>query len=438
MKKRIIIIGAAGRDFHNFNTVYRDDKNTEVVAFTAAQIPGIAERKYPTELAGKLYPKGIEIHDEKNLEKLIIEKKIDECVLSYSDLPYATVMHLGSRVMAAGAKFSMLGTTATMIKSKKPIVAVVAVRTGCGKSQTSRRVVEILREAKQKVASVRHPMPYGDLREQIIQCYETLDDLKKYKCTIEEMEEYEPHIAMGSTIYAGVDYGVILKAAEKKADTIIWDGGNNDMSFYKPDLTITVVDPMRAGHEIAYYPGEVNFRTADVIVINKVDAADPKDVAIIEENIKKYNPKAKVIKAESTLTVDDPSVIKGKRVLVVEDGPTLTHGEMKVGAGTIAAQRFGAAELVDPRPYIVGEMKKTFEHYPNIGTLLPAMGYSKKQIKDLETTINNTVCDSVVIGTPIDLSRFIKINKPYTRVNYALSLEAKAELKKILKSKKLI
>lgn len=438
MKKRIIIIGAAGRDFHNFNTVYRDDKNTEVVAFTAAQIPGIAERKYPAELAGKQYPKGIEIEDEKNLEKLIKDKKVDECVLSYSDLPYATVMHIGSRVLAAGAKFSMLGTAATMIKSKKPVIAVVAVRTGCGKSQTSRRIVEILREAKHRVASVRHPMPYGDLREQIIQCYETLEDLKKYKCTIEEMEEYEPHIAMGSTIYAGVDYGVILKAAEKKADTIIWDGGNNDMSFYKPDLTITVADPMRPGHEVAYYPGEVNFRAADVIVINKVDSADPKDVAIVEENAKRLNPKAKIIKAESVLTVDDPSIIKGKRVLVVEDGPTLTHGEMKVGAGTVAAQRFGAAELVDPRPYVVGEMKKTFEHYPNIGTLLPAMGYSKKQIKDLETTINNTECDSVVIGTPIDLSRFITINKPFTRVKYELSLEAKAELKKIMRAKKLI
>jgi len=438
IKKRIIIIGAAGRDFHNFNTVYRDDKDTEVVAFTAAQIPGIADRKYPPELAGKHYPKGIAIEDEKDLEKLIKEKKVDECVLSYSDLPYATVMHLGSRVLAAGAKFSMLGTTATMIKSKKPVIAVVAVRTGCGKSQTSRRVVEILREAKQRVASVRHPMPYGDLREQIVQCYETLDDLQKYKCTIEEMEEYEPHIAMGSVIYAGVDYGVILKAAEKKADTIIWDGGNNDMSFYKPDLTITVADPMRPGHEAAYYPGEVNFRTADVIVINKVDSAKPEDVAIVEENAKKYNPKAKIIKAESVLTVDDPSVIKGKRVLVVEDGPTLTHGEMKVGAGTVAALRFGASELVDPRPYIVGTMKETYKHYPNIGTLLPAMGYSKKQIKDLETTINNTVCDSVVIGTPIDLSRFIKINKPFTRVNYELSLDAKAELKKVMKAKKLI
>lgn len=437
-KKRVVIIGAAGRDFHNFNTVYRDDKNTEVVAFTAAQIPGIADRRYPKELAGRQYPKGIPIEDEKNLAKLIVEKKIDECVLSYSDLPYETVMHLGSLVMAAGAKFSMLGTKDTMIKSKKPVIAVVAVRTGCGKSQTSRRIVELLRESKKRVASVRHPMPYGDLREQIIQCYETLDDLKKYKCTIEEMEEYEPHIAMGSVIYAGVDYGVILKAAEKKADTIIWDGGNNDMSFYKPDLTITVADPMRPGHEVGYYPGEVNFRAADVIVINKVDSADPKDVATIEENAKKYNPKAKIIKAESTLTVDDPEIIKGKRVLVVEDGPTLTHGEMKVGAGTVAAQRFEAKELIDPRPFTVGTMTETFKKYPNIGTLLPAMGYSAKQIKDLETTINNTDCDAVVIGTPIDLSRFIKINKPFTRVKYDLSLPAKTELKKILKAKKLI
>jgi len=437
-KKRIIIIGAAGRDFHNFNTVYRDDPNTEVVAFTAAQIPGISDRNYPKELAGKYYPKGIEILDEKNLEKLIVDKKIDECVLSYSDLNYDTVMHIGSRVMAAGAKFSMLGTTATMIKSKKPVIAVVAVRTGCGKSQTSRRIVELLHDAKKRVVSVRHPMPYGDLNAQKVQCYKTLDDMVKNKCTIEEMEEYEPHIAMGSVIYAGVDYGAILKEAEKNADTIIWDGGNNDMSFYKPDLTITVADPMRPGHEVRYYPGEVNFRTADVIVINKVDAAKPEDIKTIEDNAKKLNPKAKIIKAESTLTVEHPEMIKGKKVLVIEDGPTLTHGEMKVGAGTIAAQRGGASELVDARKYAVGKIKETFEKYPNIGTLLPAMGYSDKQIKDLEKTINAVPCDAVVIGTPIDLSRFIKINKPHTRVMYDLSEKAKGELKAILKAKKLI
>ena len=437
-KKRVIIIGAAGRDFHNFNTMYRDDANTEIVAFTAAQIPGIADRKYPAELAGKLYKKGIQIEDEKNLEKLIVEKNIDECVLSYSDLPYDTVMHLASRVMAAGAKFSMFGIKGTMIKSKKPIIAVVAVRTGCGKSQTSRRIVEILREAKKRVVSVRHPMPYGDLVAQKVQRYAKLEDLKKYECTIEEMEEYEPHINMGSIIYAGVDYGAILKQAEKESDVIIWDGGNNDMSFYKPDLTVTVVDPFRPGHEVKYYPGEVNFRLADVIVINKTDSADPKDVAIIEENIKKYNPKAKVIKAESTLTVDHPEIIKGKRVLVIEDGPTLTHGEMKIGAGTVAAERCGAAELIDPRSAAVRSIKATFEKYPNIGKLLPAMGYGNKQIKDLEETINGVDCDAVVIATPIDLSRFVKINKPCTRVNYALSEEGKKELKAVLKNRKFI
>ncbi|MFA5830448.1 MAG: cyclic 2,3-diphosphoglycerate synthase [Candidatus Paceibacterota bacterium] len=437
-KKRVIIIGAAGRDFHNFNTMYREDGGTEVVAFTAAQIPGIADRKYPAELAGKYYKKGIRIEDEKNLEKLIVSEKIDECVLSYSDLPYDTVMHLASRVMAAGAKFSMFGINGTMIKSKKPLIAVVAVRTGCGKSQTSRRLVEILREADKRVVSVRHPMPYGDLVAQKVQRYAELADLKKYECTIEEMEEYEPHINMGSIIYAGVDYGEILKKAEKEADVIVWDGGNNDMSFYKPDLTITVVDPFRAGHEIKYYPGEVNFRLADVIVINKMDSADPEKVGIIMENIKKYNPKAKIIKAESTLTVEHPEMIKGKRVLVIEDGPTLTHGEMKIGAGTVAAERSGAAELVDPRSAAVRSIKATFEKYPGIGKLLPAMGYGDKQIKDLEETINKVDCDAVVIATPIDLSRFVKINKPATRVKYDLSLQGKKELKAILKNRKFI
>ncbi len=437
-KKRVIIIGAAGRDFHNFNTMYRNDDTVEVVAFTAAQIPGIADRKYPPELAGKLYKKGIQIEDEKNLEKLIVDLKVDECVLSYSDLPYDTVMHLASRVMAAGAKFSMFGINGTMIKSKKPMIAVVAVRTGCGKSQTTRRIVEILREAKKRVTSVRHPMPYGDLVAQKVQRYAKLEDLTKYECTIEEMEEYEPHINMGSIIYAGVDYGEILKKAEKESDVIIWDGGNNDMSFYKPDLTVTVVDPFRPGHEIKYYPGEVNFRLADVIVINKTDSAKPEDVEIIVENAKKYNPKAKIIKAESTLTVENPEIIKGKRVLVIEDGPTLTHGEMRIGAGTVAAERLGAKELVDPREYAVRSIKATFEKYPGIGKLLPAMGYGDKQIKDLEETINKVDCDAVVIATPIDLSRFVKINKPMTRVKYDLSEEGKKELKAVLKSKKFI
>lgn len=437
-KWRIIILGAAGRDFHNFNVVYRDDKNTEVAAFTATQIPGIAERKYPASLAGKLYPRGIPIEKERDLEKLIKEKGVDECVLSYSDISYDTVMHLASRVIAAGAKFSMLGSGQTMLKSRKPVVAVVAVRTGCGKSQTVRRIVEALREAGKKVASVRHPMPYGDLAKQEIQCFKTIEDLKKYNCTIEEIEEYEPHINMGSVIYAGIDYGGILKEAEKESDVIVWDGGNNDTSFYKPNLTITVTDPHRPCHEMKYYPGEVNFRLADVVVINKVDTADPKGVEIIVKNAKQYNPSAKIIKAESVITVENPKIIKGKKVLVIEDGPTMTHGEMNIGAGMIAAKQHGASGLVDPRPYAVGTIKKTFEKYPNTGTLLPAMGYGQKQIKDLEKTINRVECDAVVIGTPINLARFIKINKPHTRVRYELSEKAKNELKEVMRQKKLI
>lgn len=437
-KQRILVLGAAGRDFHNFNVVYRDNPDFEVIAFTATQIPGISGRKYPSVLSGKLYPKGIPILDELGLEKIIKQRKIDECVLSYSDLSYNTVMGLASRVISAGAKFSLLGVEQTMLKSRKPVIAVVAVRTGCGKSQTSRRVVEILREAGKKVVSVRHPMPYGNLAKQKIQRYATLTDLKKYNCTIEEMEEYEPHIAMGGIIYSGVDYGAILKEAEKEADVIIWDGGNNDTSFYKPDLTITVADPMRPGHEISYYPGEVNFRLADVIVINKVDSANAKDIETVFRNAKIFNPRAVVIKASSPLTVDNPKIIKNKRVLVVEDGPTLTHGEMKIGAGTVAARKYGAKQLVDPRPFAVASIKETYRHYPAIGTLLPAMGYGQNQIKDLEATIAKTPCDSVVIATPIDLQRFVKITKPATRVKYDLSLPAKRELAKIIKNKKLI
>ncbi|HUW21478.1 MAG TPA: cyclic 2,3-diphosphoglycerate synthase [Candidatus Bathyarchaeia archaeon] len=437
-KKRVVIIGAAGRDFHNFNTVYRDNNDFEVVAFTAAQIPDIAGRKYPASLAGCLYPKGIPILDENDLEKVIMKYNVDECVLSYSDLSYDNVMHLGSRVMAAGAKFSLLGPKQTMLKSSKPVVAVLAVRTGCGKSQTSRRVVEILKEAGKKVVSIRHPMPYGDLEKQKVQRYAEIKDLEKYDCTIEEMEEYEPHIAMQSVIYAGVDYEAILRLAEREADVIVWDGGNNDMSFYRPDLTIVVADPLRAGHEMAYYPGEVNFRLADVIIINKIDAASPGDVKIVEDNARKVNPKAEIIKAESVLTVGKPDLIKGKRVLVIEDGPTLTHGEMKLGAGIVASQRNGARELVDPRKFAVGKIKMTYEHYPNIGTLLPAMGYGQEQIRDLEETINRVDCDAVVIGTPINLGRFIKINKPFTRVSYELSEKAKIELKNYMEEKKLI
>lgn len=419
-RTKIIIIGAAGRDFHNFNVVYRNNPDVVVLAFTAAQIPDIAGRKYPAALAGELYPDGIPIYDEKDLEKLIVELGADECVLSYSDLAYDTVMHIGSRVITAGAKFSMLGSYPTMVKSTKPVISVTAVRTGCGKSQTSRAVVKYLMEKGKKIVSIRHPMPYGDLVKQKVQRFAEIADLKKHECTIEEMEEYEPHIAMGSVIYSGVDYEAILREAEKEADIIVWDGGNNDLSFYKPDLSIVVADPLRPGHEIGYFPGEVNLRMADVVVINKVDSAYPEDVEEVLGNIRTYNPKAQVILAASSIVVDEPELILGKNVLVVEDGPTLTHGEMTIGAGTVAAHRFGAAELVDPRPWIVGKIAETYEKYPYIGTLLPAMGYGEQQMKDLEATINAVECDSVVIGTPINLTRFIKINKPSTRVSYEL------------------
>ncbi|HPD32869.1 MAG TPA: cyclic 2,3-diphosphoglycerate synthase [Candidatus Kapabacteria bacterium] len=431
-KTRMIILGAAGRDFHNFNVCYRNNPDVEVVAFTATQIPDIAGRKYPASLAGQYYPNGIPIYDEADLEKLIAKHNIDECVLSYSDLPYDTVMHLGSRVMKSGAKFSMLGANPTMIKSSKPIIAVTAVRTGCGKSQTTRAVVKALLEAGKKVVSVRHPMPYGNLEEQKVQRFATIEDLAKYKCTIEEMEEYEPHIEMGSVIYSGVDYEAILREAEKEADVIVWDGGNNDMSFYKPDLTIVVADPLRPGHEIGYYPGEVNFRMADIIVVNKVDSAYPEDVDEVLENARKYNPKAKVMLAASAIIVENPEMITGKRVLAIEDGPTLTHGEMQIGAGVVAAERYGAEEIIDPRPWVTGKIAETFKKYPYIGNLLPAMGYSDQQMKDLEATINQVDCDSVVIGTPINLARFIKINKPHTRVYYELSEIGKPTIKDIV------
>jgi predicted GTPase len=437
-KHKILILGAAGRDFHNFNVVYRKDRHVEVVAFTASQIPGIAGRRYPPSLAGRLYPEGIPIEEEKNLEKLIKEKQVEECVLSYSDLSYNTVMRLASRVLAAGATFSMLGAAQTMLKSSKSVVAVVAVRTGCGKSQTTRRVVEILREAGKKVVAVRHPMPYGDLEKEKVQKYRTLRDLKKYDCTIEEMEEFEPHIMMGSVIYTGVDYGAILKKVEKEAEVIVWDGGNNDTAFYKPDVAITVADPLRAGHEISYYPGEVNFRLADAIVINKIDSAQPAAVQGIIENAGKYNPSARIIKAESVITIEKPELVRNKKVLVVEDGPTLTHGDMKTGAGVVGARRAGAAEIVDPRPWVTGTIKETFARYPDIGPLLPAMGYGEAQRRDLEETINRVECDSVVIGTPIDLGRFIKIGKPYTRVRYELAASTKEELREVMRRKQII
>ncbi len=423
MKKQVIIIGAAGRDFHNFNTYFRGNDSFNVVAFTAAQIPDIDGRKYPAELAGDLYPDGIPIYAEEDLPNLIQELKADICVFSYSDVTYNKVMSVSAIVNAAGSDFMLLGPKDTMVKSTKPVIAVGAVRTGCGKSQTSRKVIEYLMDKGLKVVAVRHPMPYGNLVEQKVQRFATVDDLAKHKCTVEEMEEYEPHVVRGNVIYAGVDYEAILRAAENDpdgCDVVLWDGGNNDFPFYKPDLNITVVDPHRPGHELTYYPGEVTLRLADVVVINKMDSAPPEGIQEVRESIAKVNPKAVVIDAASPIKVDDPSVIKGKRVLVVEDGPTLTHGEMKIGAGVVAAQKFGAAELVDPRPYTVGKLSETFKIYPNIGTLLPAMGYGEQQLKDLETTINNTECDGVVIGTPIDLNRIVKINKPNTRVYYDL------------------
>ncbi len=433
--RNVVIIGAAGRDFHNFNTFFRDKKEYNVVAFTAAQIPDIDGRKYPAELAGKLYPKGIPIVAEEDLVKLIKEKNVQDCVFSYSDVQYQHVMRLSSIVNAAGANFMLLGPNETMIKSKKPVIAVVATRTGCGKSQTSRKVVEYLMGLGLKVVAVRHPMPYGDLVAQKVQRFAKVDDLKKHKCTVEEMEEYEPHVVRGNVIYAGVDYEAILRDAEKDpdgCDVILWDGGNNDFAFYKPDLTITVADPHRAGNEVSYYPGEVNMRLADVIVINKMDSASPEGIQIVRENIRKTNPKAIVVDGASPIKVDNPELINGKRCLIVEDGPTLTHGEMKIGAGTIAARKFGASEEVEVRPYLVGKLKETFEIYPNIGRILPAMGYGAQQLKDLEATINKTDCDTVIIGTPIDLNRIIKIKKPTTRVYYDLAEIGLPDLKGVL------
>ncbi len=434
-KRKVIIIGAAGRDFHNFNIYFRNNAAYEVVAFTAAQIPDIAGRSYPAELAGEFYPNGIPIYEEKDLPKLIQELKADECVFSYSDVTYQRVMATGAIVEAAGASYSMLGPKDTQVKSVKPVISVCAVRTGSGKSQTSRCVIENLMAKGLKVVAVRHPMPYGNLVAQKVQRFAEIADLARNNCTIEEMEEYEPHVVRGNVIYAGVDYEAILRAAEndpKGCDVILWDGGNNDFSFYVPDLQITVADPHRPGHELTYYPGEISLRMADVVVINKIDSADASGIETVRRNIAMVNPNATVIDAASTLDVVDPSIIKGKKVLAIEDGPTLTHGEMKIGAAVLAAQKFGAAGLVDPRPYTVGRLSETFKTYPNIGVLLPAMGYGEQQLKDLETTINQTECDSVVIGTPIDLSRIIKINKPFTRVFYNLQEIGRPNLEGVL------
>ena len=433
-EKRIktIIVGAAGRDFHNFNVLYRTNELYDVICFTAAQIPNIAGRKYPASLAGPLYPKGIPIYEERDLEKLIRQHKVQEVVFSYSDVPYEHVMRLGMHAVFAGAHFKILSAQDTMIKSRKPVVSVTAVRTGSGKSQTSRKVSRLLREMGYRVAAIRHPMPYGNLEKQRVQRFASIEDLKRNNCTIEEMEEYEPHIVAGTIIYAGVDYQDILDRAEQEADVILWDGGNNDGSFYKPDLSIVVADPLRVGNELTYYPSEVNLLMADVVVINKIDSAEPRQVFQLRQNIRKVNRNATIIEAASPILAEHHERIAGKRVLVVEDGPTLTHGEMKFGAGTVAAQKFGASKIVDPRPYVTGEIKKTFEIYPDIGHLLPAMGYSDKQMKDLAATINRVPCDVVIIGTPINLARIIKIRKPAVRVYYELEEIGEPSLKTLL------
>ena len=434
-KIRTIIMGAAGRDFHNFNTFYRGNENYEVVAFTATQIPNIEGRKYPPELSGELYPAGIPIYPESELESLIKEMKIDQVVFAYSDVPHEYVMHKAALVNAAGVDFRLMGTGNTQIKSTKPVVAVCAVRTGSGKSQTTRRVSLILRDMGYKVAAIRHPMPYGDLVKQKVQRFADYSDLDKHECTIEEREEYEPHLDNGVIVYAGVDYEAILREAEKEVDIVLWDGGNNDFPFYVSDLLIVVADPHRAGHELRYYPGETNVRLADVFVINKVDTANPDDVIAVRNNLFMLNPKAQVIEGASPLFVDDPEAIRGKRVLVVEDGPTLTHGEMAYGAGFVAARRFGAGEIVDPRPYAVDSIKATYEKYPNTGPILPAMGYGEEMMKDLEETINQADVDLVVSGTPIDLTRIIQINKPIQRVRYELQEIGEPTLGAILEKK---
>jgi predicted GTPase len=430
----VIIMGAAGRDFHNFNVYYRNNESVEVAGFTAAQIPHIEGRLYPPELAGKLYPKGIPIYLESDLISLIKEKSIDEVVFAYSDVSHEYIMHRASIATGAGASFTMLGANQTMLEAKVPVVAVCAVRTGSGKSQTTRRVSQILRSKGRKVVAVRHPMPYGDLAEEKVQRFAAYGDLKKHHCTIEEMEEYEPHLLMGNVVYAGVDYADILHLAEKEADVILWDGGNNDTPFYRPNLLITVADPHRPGHELAYYPGEVNFRTADVIVINKMETASREGILTVRQNIRAVNPNAVVVEAASPLTVDKPEMIRGKRVLVVEDGPTLTHGEMLYGAGVLAAEKYNAAALVDPRPWAKGSILEVYQKYSKIGMLLPAMGYDDGQVKDLEATINAADCDTVVIGTPIDLSKVIRINKPAVRVSYRLQEIGEPTLEQVLET----
>lgn len=433
-KERVIIMGAAGRDFHNFNTYFRNNNDYEVVAFTATQIPDIEGRVYPASIAGELYPEGIPIYPEEELSTLIKKHNVDQVIFAYSDVSHETVMHKASQVLACGADFRLMGPDNTMIKSKAPVIAVTAVRTGSGKSQTTRYVAQTLTERGKKVAIIRHPMPYGNLEEQVVQRFASYADLDKHKCTIEEREEYEPHIDLGLVVYAGVDYEKILHQAEAEADVILWDGGNNDLPFYNTDLHIVVVDPHRAGHETAYHPGEANLRKADIALINKVDSADPTDVEKVKATITAVNPQAKIIMANSPITVDDPETVAGKKVLVIEDGPTLTHGEMAYGAGVIAAEKLGAAELIDPRPFAVGSIKDTFAKYNHLSRLLPAMGYGQTQIEELERTINDSPAELVLIGTPIDLRRIMKLDKPALRVRYDLEEIGDQELAKTLAS----
>ncbi len=435
-RRNVIIIGSAGRDFHNFNVFFRNNERYNVVGFTGSQqIPGISGKRYPPELSGELYPQGIPVYAEEELPRLITELNVDDCVFAYTDVSYQQVMHIGAIVNAAGATYMMLGPKHTMLRSSKPVVAVCAVRTGAGKSQTSRRVIELLKKSGLKAIVVRHPMPYGELTRQRMQRLAQLSDLKKHNCTIEEIEEYEPHLIRGTTVYAGADYIAILKAAEKDpegCDVIVWDGGNNDFPFFQPDLMITVADPHRPGHEVSYYAGEINLRMADVVVINKVDSATPENVRTVRQSTATANPNAIVVEAASVIRVHDPKLINGKRVLVIEDGPTVTHGEMAYGAGTIAARQAGAAQLVDPRPYAVESITEVFKKYPGIGPILPAIGYSTHQLQHLETTINRVDCDAVVVATPIDLSRIIDIRKPRTRVSYELQEVGKPNLEDVL------
>ena len=433
MVENVIIMGAAGRDFHNFNVYFKDNKRYNVVCFTATQIPDIDGRLYPPDLAGSMYPDGIPIKSDEKLMDLIREHKIDLVAFSYSDISHNEVMHKASQATAAGADFIIIGASYTMLESSKKVVSVCAIRTGCGKSQTGRHIVRVLKDEGKRVVSVRHPMPYGDLTKQVVQRFAAYGDFEKHACTIEEREEYEPVVDMGAVIYAGVDYGKILRQAEAEADVIIWDGGNNDTPFFKPDVHVVVFDPHRVGHETTFHPGETNMLMADIAVINKVDSADPKDVEILRQTIAKHNPKARIVLADSEVTVENGERIAGKRVLVVEDGPTLTHGHMTFGAGVIAAQRYGAAEVVDPRPYLVGTLKTTFETYPRIGHLLPAMGYGEKQVKDLEATINACDCDVVVCATPIDLTRLVNIEKPTLRVRYGYRDNSKPTLGELVK-----